>query len=123
MNSTDIRHALAAVPEIAPATEVLPDARGLLHVRRTVVSRNWIVRLLNSWFSRTDYVQVRLDAKGTFFWQQIDGQRSLEDIARDLANRFCLVESESREAVLVFARMLMIRELVCLRVEVPEGTV
>jgi hypothetical protein len=104
---------------MAPGTETHCDDAGMLQLRRAVVPRGLIVRTLNRWFHHTDHVEVRLDAQGTFFWRQIDGRRSLEDIARDLARCFTLAESESREAVVVFTKMLMIRQLIHLRVALP----
>lgn len=120
MNSTEIQMALAAVPETDPNTETRPDGDGALQLRRTVVSGSRIVRLLNRWFQRTDYLQVRLDARGTFFWQQINGQRSLDEIARNLARQFSITESESREAVIVFTKKLMTRQVIHLCVPKPE---
>jgi hypothetical protein len=120
MNSTDLQPALAAIPETAPGIEAHLDAAGTLQVRRAVVPKWCVTQALNRWFCHTDYVQVRLDAQGTFFWHQIDGLRSLEDIACNLAGSLGMAKSDSREAVLVFTKMLMIRQLIRLRVAVPE---
>jgi hypothetical protein len=120
MNSTDLQPALAAIPEAAPGIETHLDAAETLQVRRAVVPKWRVTQALNRWFRHTDYVQVRLDAQGTFFWHQIDGLRSLEDIACNLAVSLGMAKSDSREAVLVFTKMLMIRQLIRLRVAVPK---
>ena len=63
---------------------------------------------------------MALDQRGTWFWKQIDGRRSLLTLAGRMAREFDLSPEESRAAVVVFTKMLMLRHLIVLRTDSPR---
>ncbi len=65
-------------------------------------------------------VQISLDERGSFFWAQIDGKRRLAEIERALRRQFKLNKQDSKEATILFTKMLMLRHLIHLEVPVPE---
>jgi len=122
MNSTrpaqdPLDKALLAVPETEPATEAKPDNTGLIHLRRRVPAPKWFPR----WLPAGHWVRVALDQRGTWFWKQIDGRRSLLTLAERMAREFDLNPEESRAAVVSFTKMLMLRHLVVLRTNSPRN--
>ena len=121
MNSTrtapdPLDNALLAVPETEPATETKPDETGLIHLRRRVPAPKWFP----SWLPGGHWARVALDQRGTWFWKQIDGRRSLLTLAGHMAREFNLSPEESRAAVVVFTKMLMLRHLIVLRTDSPR---
>lgn len=61
-------------------------------------------------------IRINLDARGSFFWRQINGQRSLREIDAVLREEFELTDEESKKATLVFTKQLMLRHLIVLDV-------
>jgi hypothetical protein len=66
-------------------------------------------------------VQVALDERGSFFWSLIDGKRDLFEISERLESRFKLEESESRNAAILFVKMLMRRGFIRLKFHPVRG--
>ena len=58
---------------------------------------------------------VCLDELGTFYWKQVDGRRTLADIERRLRDHARMEPGQSRDAVVVFTKMLMRRSLIALK--------
>ena len=58
---------------------------------------------------------VCLDELGTFYWKQVDGRRTLAEIERRLRDHARLEPGQSRDAVVVFTKMLMRRSLIALK--------
>jgi hypothetical protein len=118
MNSTRpapdlLDSALLAVPETEPSTETMPDKTGLIHLRRRVPPPKWFP----SWLPGGYWARVDLDQRGSWFWKQIDGRRNLLTVAGHMAREFDLSLEESRAAVVVFTKMLMLRHLIVLRTD------
>ncbi len=65
-------------------------------------------------------MRVNLDKHGSFFWRLIDGQRTLHEIERVLREHESLQRRESREAVVLFVKMLMNRRLIWLKTPLPD---
>lgn len=103
---------LHAIPLIAPGVEARLDSRGLVQVRKVqLYSGGWSQRLAYRLGWRAD-LHVQLDEYGTFYWQQINGENSLGQIAERFATRFGRSLSDSRYAVVKFTRDLMDRRLI-----------
>jgi len=106
---------LAATPEPAPGVDAKRDDAGMLQVRRMLPTRGRVGELLERLFGHTRYVRVKLDERGSWFWEQIDGTRDLHGIEESLRKRYSLSREESTKAVIEFVKALMVRGLICLR--------
>lgn len=91
-----------------------PD--GKIHLRGHFPRRGFAARI----FGSEKLVQAVLDDRGSFFWSLLDGQRDLLEIAGRLASRFSLDTAASREATVLFVKMLMRRGLLRLQL-FPAG--
>ncbi len=56
-------------------------------------------------------IAVRLNATGTWIWDQLDEPRGVAELARGLAGRFEIAESRALDDVIAFAREMARREL------------
>ena len=112
----------AAIPIIAEGVAAGLDSQQLLQLKRELPPKGRFGALMARWFKFKSLTRVNLDDKGTFFWKQIDGNRSLREIAGILKREYSLSEKESREATVVFTKMLMLRHLILLKVEERRKT-
>jgi hypothetical protein len=64
---------------------------------------------------------VVLDPKGAEFWALVDGCRSLRTIAARLGKRWKMETSEAEDAVILFTKMLMARQLIALEIPASES--
>lgn len=108
-----------AVPIAAQNIEIAVDAKSNICLRKTLVPtpgvQNWFVRKLG--FKRS--VRIRLDERGSWFWNQIDGLRDLGEIQKGMRTEFLLKKKESEKAVILFVKMLMVRHLIYLEIKRP----
>jgi len=113
-NRTRHSDPLLAVPEVAPYVRLRLDGAGCGQIKRQPAPgrgvRGWLARR----FGMFRRYRIDLDERGTFFWQQIDGQRNLRMIARLMRNRFGLGEQEAADAVVLFTKALMRRGMIYL---------
>jgi len=104
----------AAIPRTAPHVRARCGGGGLVQLKRTPPEgrglRGYLARHLG--LRRT--TRVDLDERGSFFWNQIDGIRDLRAIEHALRARFALEEQQSKDAVILFTKMLMRRGLILL---------
>lgn len=109
------RDPLEAIPMVAEGvrTEVGENGATVL-VSATPVPMRY-ARLLGRFLGRERIARVILDENGTFFWQQIDGTRTLRQISDGVRIRINRPEVESRKAVITFTKDLMRRNLVVLK--------
>lgn len=111
------RNPFEAVPLIAPGVVEERDAKGMLVlVHRTPVPTRY-ARLLGRYLGRERTSRTILDENGTFFWQQIDGKRSLGRIADAIRINLNQPEEQAREAVISFTKDLMKRNLIQLKLQ------
>lgn len=111
---------LDAVPIVAEGVEAREDAQGLIQVRKTVVQKTGLVAFLGRKLGLQRRGRIVLDAHGTLFWKQIDGQRRLRDIERILRQQIPQDPDESKKSALLFTKMLMLRHVIQLRVPARE---
>ncbi|MCX5659871.1 MAG: PqqD family protein [Planctomycetota bacterium] len=108
------KNPLEAVVHLAPDVEAGTDNLGLVQIRKTYSPARGILgfagRLMRHRYDR----RVNLDARGSFLWRQIDGQRSVGQIADALAAEFAVEPAAARQAAILFIRDLMTRHLVLL---------
>ena len=112
-----VRNPLAAIPLVSTGVEAGVDDLNLIQVRREHLPRTRLGRVATRFLGQRYAKRTRLDERGSFYWKQIDGRRSLHEIAEKLAGKFDLAPEESRNAVMVFTKMLMLRNLISLKVK------
>ncbi len=74
---------------------------------------------LDKRFAMFPFRMVCLDEVGTFFWKQIDGSRTLAEIEEQVRGHARMEASQSRDAVILFTKMLMRRSLIALQLPQP----
>ena len=115
------RNPMLAVPLVGDDVEAKLDSAGLVQLRRRVVPkgglRGFFARLLRQSYD----ARINLDAGGTFFWQQVDGKRTLADIARRLEKKDSITRAAAEQCAVMFVKDLMKRGLIYLKL--PEGAV
>jgi hypothetical protein len=104
----------SARPVYAPFIEV-EEKNGQIQVRQTPPPKKGMRAFLARRFSMFPFRLVCLDECGTFFWKQIDGTRTLGDIEMQLRRQYCMEPARSRDAVIIFTKMLMRRSLIALK--------
>jgi hypothetical protein len=111
-------HPLEAIPLRSENVQQRKSSQGELHLRGNFPRTGWWGRLMPK-SKRT--VQIALDEKGALFWSLINGQRNLFAISSQLQARFDLGEAESREATILFVKMLMRRGFLQLKFHPVRG--
>jgi len=106
---------LAAVPVIAPGVEARTDSRACFQLKRVLPEKPGLGAALMRTLRIERDLHLDLDRRGSDFWRLIDGQRDLHQIAGQLARQYSLSGPQSREAVVVFTKQLMLRELILLK--------
>ncbi len=106
---------LAAIPEVAPGVEARADDRGWLQLRKPRLYTGGIAKWLGHRLRWRADIQVQLDEYGTFYWRQVDGRHSLDQIAAAFSERYARSREESRRAVMQFTRDLMLRHIIQLQ--------
>lgn len=109
-----VRDPFAALPVVAPMVRTKEDGRGGLQLKQSIPPgrglRGWLARNFGMHRAR----RVDLDEHGAAYWQLIDGHRNLREIESALRARFGLNEQASKDAVIVFTKMLLRRGLILL---------
>lgn len=111
---------LAAVPVIGEGVESRKDSQGLVQIRACAAPKTATAAFLNR-LGLQRCVRVDLDALGSIFWDQIDGARTLRDIAGIVCERTGQTKLECEKAIILFTRSLMLKRLIALAVpELPD---
>lgn len=111
------RDPFLARPMIMPGVESGRDSHGLIQIRRQTEPRGKFTRSLSRIFKMNYAVRVNLDKAGSAFWTQIDGRRTLGEIAMALEKEFLWPAAQARHAAVEFTAMLMKRELIALQID------
>jgi len=112
-----IRDPMAVIPVVPPHVETRTDSRGLLHLRYRVQVAG-IPRMLASLFGAAteSFRYVDLDEAGSAFFSLVDGQRSMREVVSAMAEKLGRNRTDVEKAAIAFARQLMARHLIQLRV-------
>jgi hypothetical protein len=121
MKSPASNNPFAACPVQAPFVQV-EENQGRIQVRQTPPPRQGIRAFLARRFSMFPFRVVCLDERGTFYWKQIDGKRTLGEIEQRLRTQYRMEPGQSRDAVVLFTKMLMRRSLIALKLPQPAET-
>ncbi len=110
------RDPFKAVPVLNELAEVREDSHACYQIRLRLKPRKGMASFVANRLGFHRDVRVDLDARGTFYWSQVDGRRDLRCIEKKMRKKFGLEADESRKATLLFTKMLMLRHLVQLDV-------
>ena len=77
---------LSCIPAVAAHMGWETDVNGIVTLR--VENVGWANRLAQKLFGRPRYSFVRLDALGSYVWQQMDGRRTVACLGELLEKRF-----------------------------------
>ena len=110
-----IRDPLAVIPLAPQNLEQIRDSRGMLCLRLAVPVTGFR-KLVADWLGYKYEKKVELDELGTRFYEQVDGHRTLREIADALTGLCGRSREEMRRQVLLFTRALMTRNMILLRV-------
>jgi hypothetical protein len=116
------RDPLDAVPLVPPdvsATEAEGRRGPEVRVTRRLRPGRGLGGRLVAWMGGDYPIRVALDGAARFFWRQIDGRRSLAEIAAAVRREYGMGEDEARRATIEFTKSLMRRHLIGLRIEAP----
>lgn len=114
-----MQHPLDAIPEVMETVESRTGRDGLVQVRQPRLYTGGLSRRLARLLRWRADVILQLDAYGSFYWSQINGLRSLDELAAQFSERFGRTREESRRAVVQFTRELLRRRLICLKQPEP----
>jgi hypothetical protein len=114
MNAPAPNNPFAACPVPAPFVQV-EETNGQIQVRQTPPPKHGIRAFLARRFSMFPFRLVCLDERGSFYWKQIDGKRTLGEIEQRLRVEYKMEPAQSRDAVILFTKMLMRRSLIALK--------
>ena len=119
--------AMQAIPMLAPDIEVTVDQkRQELLLRRTFPLPKGFWPRLMYWLGQQPQIRARLDPGGASFWVQVDGKRTLGEIADIIAERYNASPQQARDVTLAFTRSLMLRRFLLLWMpgeSPPEGAI
>ncbi len=109
------RNPLEAVPCIPVHIESGVDNLGLIQLRRPIQPKGFLTQRITRLTGFNCASRLNLDACGSFYWQQINGEKNLALISQAFAEKFQCPIEDARAAVLQFTRTLMLRNMVSLR--------
>jgi len=95
---------------------VLPD--GLVRLAYPLAIKPWFGRLaekVGMWDKKPMTKQVELDELGTFVWERIDGARSVQQIAAELAAFYEVQPREAELSVTAFIKTIGQRGIIGLK--------
>ena len=110
-----IRDPLAVIPLSPQNLEQRRNSRGMVCLRLNVPVTGFR-KLVADWLGYKYEKLVELDELGTRFYEQVDGRRTLRDIADALAGSCGRSREEMRQQAMLFTRDLMTRNMILLRV-------
>lgn len=107
------RDPLDAIPMLPEHTEVMRDKSTGLQVRRRLIQKSKLIRSFEKIIGPR-WRRLHLDERGAAYYRQVDGQRSLREIATNMAEELAVDADQTEEAVLLFTRDLMLRGMIVL---------
>lgn len=106
--------ALASIPVPSAEIRIQVTDQGVVRLSYPISLKPWLARLL----PRNISVPIRtleLDSMGSFVWNQIDGKKSVQELARIVAEQYACHPAEAEHAVAIFLRQLGQRGILGLR--------
>ena len=106
MSPTSKDEALAARPVVNKEVRVVASAEGMVRLEYPLALPRWLRLFLPAGRVGSLRRTLELDAMGAFVWSHIDGQRSVGQLARLVAERYRCLPREAEESVAIFIREL-----------------
>jgi hypothetical protein len=106
-----------AIPHPSPGSEARADEKGIIQVRMELPPKPGIGEFLARHLGMRRSFHLQLDERGSFFWNQIDGEINLKEIEKRLRKQFKLKHEEALKATVIFTKMLMARYVI--QLEIP----
>ena len=100
--------------------EFLEDSQSCYQLKMRLSSKPGFLGRLSERLGLHRDVRVDLDSRGSFFWSQVDGSQDLRSIEKKIREQFSLSLQESREATILFTKMLMLRHLIQLELKTED---
>ena len=94
---------------------------GRLEMTVTVMGGSWLARLFGKGTPEERTHVMQLDATGAFCWGRCDGESTVEEVAKALAEHDKLPPERAEESIWNFLRMLSARGLVALSMRPPAS--
>lgn len=107
---------LVVIPRVAKGVVVREASNGEYHLRKTYPPQGRVRKFLHRRLGWKRETYHNLDQRGTYFWKQIDGKRSVSDIMERLMKEWSITREEAMEASVVYIQHLMVRNLVVLEI-------
>lgn len=117
----DLVNPLVAVPVKESGVESRLDRANCTQIRRRLPPKPGVYGWLSKKVGYKHDVHFRLDEFGTAFWSQIDGSKDLRTIATAFKHRIDCDQEQAQRACVTYARDLMVRRLICLRLPGKPG--
>jgi hypothetical protein len=112
----------AACPVRIPFVRARADRQGRLQLKHSPPPGHGVRGFFARYFRLFRGRRIFLDERGSFFWNLIDGRHTLAEIERELARHYDLETQQSRDAVILFTKMLMRRGLIGLKLPSTGAT-
>lgn len=93
---------------------MVEEPAGGTHVQLTIIHRGMLDRLVQKFFKRPASSTIDLDRFGSFVWKQIDGEKSVNEIADELWQEFGEDAEPLYDRLVKFLRLLRNNDLVSL---------
>lgn len=113
------QRALASYPVRNQAVEWTSEGEQTVLVARR--REDWVGRLLTLFFVVPKERKIGLDPVGSYVWRRCDGQHTVAELIRDLADRYKLNRKEAEVSLTAFLRQLGKRKLIAIAVPKEEG--
>jgi hypothetical protein len=117
----DMVNPLVAVPVKESGVESQVDSTDRAQIRRRLPPKPGLYGWLSRKVGYKHDVHFKLDEYGTAFWSQIDGRKDLRTIATHFKHRIECDQEQAQRACVTYARDLMVRRLICLRLPHKPG--
>lgn len=109
---------LQAVPVINSTVTTVHLEGNTLRLDCVLAPVNAIERFFAARLGFKKRTRLLLDAAGSFFWNSIDGVRTLGEIEKLLRNQYGFETQKSCDAVMEFTKKMMLKRVIFLRL--PE---
>ncbi len=114
MNDAELMRCL---PEPAVSSDT-DDETGRTILLKPRYGQSWLGRLLTRRLAKP-FVRIHLDELGTWIWQRLDGQRTLDDLAVEMRLAFPK-EQKPEQRLIMFVRQLVGTGLMHLRLPADD---
>lgn len=111
-----VRDPLAVIPTQPENVDQRRDSNGMIHLRLRIEPQGFAKKIAE--LLRYDYARkIELDEYGTFYYSQIDGETTLDQIIEKMRTRLNTDRKQAEEAVVLYTKKLMTMNMIALKVQ------